>query len=122
MPQDWLGQDFYRYSIMTTGRVHLLLLLNNGYRCANRTGIKDDNLRRDRSLVNAIVQRVHHFDDWIPRCEMQRLSVSGQDRELPAEQHAGIYHRVAVSLEPCSRRYAHPQNSDLGLILRIGRQ
>jgi hypothetical protein len=53
---------------------------------------------------------------------MQRLSVHRHDRELPAYQHAGIYHRVKVRIEPGPRRYADPQNCNLGLTLRIRRQ
>ena len=63
---------------------------------ANSSGIKDDNLRRNLSLIDAIVQSVHYFDDRISCLEMQRFTVCGHDRELPAYQHAGIYHRMAV--------------------------
>lgn len=96
--------------------------LDNGYRRINNAGIKDYNLRRNLSLINAIVQRVHHLDDRISCFEMQRFSVCSHDCELPAYQHAGIYHRMTVSMELRSRRYANPQNSDLGLPLRIHRQ
>ena len=96
--------------------------LDNGYWRINSAGIKDDNLRRNLSLINAIVRRVHHLDDRISCFQMQRFSFCSHDRELPAYQHAGIYHRMTVSIEPGSRRYANPQNSDLGLTLRIRRQ
>jgi len=53
---------------------------------------------------------------------MQRFPFCSHDRELPAYQHTGIYHRMTVSIELCSRRYANPQDSNLGLTLLIGRQ
>jgi hypothetical protein len=53
---------------------------------------------------------------------MQRLSVCGHDRELSAQQHAAIDHRMTVSVEPGSRRYADPSNCDLGLTSRIRKQ
>lgn len=53
---------------------------------------------------------------------MQRLSVRGHDGQLPAHQHAGVYHRMTVSLEPGARRYADPSNCDLGLTLRMRKQ
>lgn len=53
---------------------------------------------------------------------MQRLLVCGHNRELPAQQHAGIYHWMTVSVEPGSRRYDDSSNGNLGLTLRMERK
>lgn len=97
--------------------------IQNGYWRINSAGIKDDNLRRNHSLVNAIVPCVHYLDDGISGFEMQCFPIGRHNRELPAHQHAGIDAWMTVGVEPGSRRYADPQYSDLGLtLLRVRRQ
>lgn len=96
--------------------------IQNGYWRINSAGIKDDDLRRNLSWINSIVPRVHHLDDGISGFEMQCFPIDRHNRELPAHQHAGIDYWMTVGVEPGSRRYADPQNSDLGLTLRVRRQ
>lgn len=40
-------------------------LFDNGYRHVNGTDVKDDNFSRNLSLINPIVQRLHHLDNGI---------------------------------------------------------
>jgi hypothetical protein len=63
--------DLRRYSfIRVTG---LSLRLDITVRCINDTGIKDINLRRNLSLINAIVQCLYHLNNGVPCLEVQRF-------------------------------------------------
>ena len=107
---------------MGSGNAMRLLLSDNSYRRAGCTRIKDDDLRWAVSVIYAMMHGVDHFDDGISCLEVQRLPVSGHDRELPPDKHAGVYHRVAMRVEFRAHGDADAHDGDLGLALRVGGQ
>jgi hypothetical protein len=62
------------------------LRFGDGDRSADDAGVEDDDLRGNRSLIDAIVPFIHQLDDRISGLELKRFPVQHHHRELTGKQ------------------------------------